>query len=83
MSRVTCDYFYLRVVELVCGGCIIKGAYPVLFSVATHLFRGIIIKIMKSFRWGTPHYVKLSALHYVKAGYRPLGHEAGFLCTSL
>ena len=35
------------------------------FSVATHLFRGIIIKIRKSLRWGTPNSVKISKWHYV------------------
>ena len=32
------------------------------FSVTTHLYRGIIIKIRKSLRWGTTYSMKLSAL---------------------
>ena len=33
------------------------------FSVATHLFRGIILKIRKSLRWGTAISMKLSNLY--------------------
>ena len=39
------------------------------YSVATHLFRGIIVIIRKSLRWGTPDSVKLSEWHYVWAYY--------------
>ena len=38
------------------------------FSVDTHLFRGIIIKIRNSLRWGTLDSVKLSEWHYVRKG---------------
>ena len=36
------------------------------FSVATHLFRGIILNIRKSLRWGTSDSMKLSTWDYVK-----------------
>ena len=35
------------------------------FSVATHLFRGIILNIRKSLRWGTSDSMKLSKWDYV------------------
>ena len=34
-------------------------------SVATHLFRGIILNIRKSFRWGTSDSIKLFKWDYV------------------
>ena len=36
-----------------------------IFSVATHLFSGIILKIRKTLRWGTPKSMKLSKWDYV------------------
>ena len=39
------------------------------FSVATHLFRGIIITIRKSLRWGTTNPLKLSEWHHVSRPY--------------
>ena len=35
------------------------------FSVTTHLFRGIILNIRKSLRWGTSDSMKLSKWDYV------------------
>ena len=37
------------------------------FSVATHLFRGIILNIGKSLRWGTSDFIKLSKWDYVRS----------------
>ena len=36
------------------------------FSVATHLFRGIILNIRKSLKWGTSDSMKLSTWDYVR-----------------
>ena len=40
--------------------------HEIFVSVATHLFRGIIIKFRKSLRWGTTTPMKLPEWHHVR-----------------